>query len=211
MAPRAYDNHTRQQQQAALRRRIEAAAAELHAAQGVLATSHAQVAQRAGVSVPTVYKHYPDIDQLVRGCTGHVMGRAPAVPAQAILAAPTLCQAVRELVDAMDRVHAYYEPWRVWGEQGRVPALAEIALSGQRQITQLCAAVLAQHRVPGERRELVATWESLLHFGLWHRLVRLHGLSRAAVRRRLVHLLLAGVGPRPAAFTHSRPVRRKSA
>jgi hypothetical protein len=74
----------------------------------------------------------------------------------------------------------------------------------------LCEAVLARHEVAGDRRELAAVWETLLHFELWHRLIRRHKLTRVAVRRRLIHLLLAAVGPQPAAPSPSRPSRRKS-
>jgi AcrR family transcriptional regulator len=208
MAPRAYNSETRQQQQAELKARIAAAAAALHAANGALATSYAEIAGRAGVSVPTVYKHYPDLDQLVRGCTAHVAGQAPPVPADAILAAPSLQDAVERLVDAMLALHSYYEPWMVWREAGRIPALAEMAASGRQRVSALCLAVLERHRVGGDRRELAAVWESLLNFELWHRLVRAHELPRAAVRRRLIHLLLAAAGPQPA--TPSRPAQRKS-
>lgn len=211
MAPRAYNNQTRQRQQEQLKARIAAATAGLHAEKGVLATSYADVAERAGVSLPTVYKHYPDLDQLVRGCTGHVRGQAPAVPAEAILSCPSLAAAVERLVDTMLRLHAYYEPWVVWREYERVPALAELAASTREHVTALCAAVLQRHEVTGDRRELAAVWESLLDFELWHRLVRLHKLSRAAARRRLIHLLLAAVGPQPAASSPSRPAKRKSA
>lgn len=208
MAPRAYHSETRQQQQAELKARIASAAAALHAERGVLATSYAEVADRAGVSVPTVYKHYPDLDQLVRGCTAHVSGQAPPVPAQAILESPSLQHSVERLVDSMLGLHGYYEPWMAWREAGRIPALAEMAASARQQVGALCLAVLERHRIAGDRRELAAVWESLLNFELWHRLVRVHKLSRAAVRRRLIHLLLAAAGLQPA--TPSRPAQRKS-
>lgn len=208
MAPRAYNNETRQQQQAELKARIAAAAAELHAQKGALATSYAEVAERAGVSVPTVYKHYPDLDELVRGCTAHVAGRAPAVPVEAILGAPTLQAAIEGLVDATMGLHAHFEPWVVWREQGRIPALAELYASNRQRATQLCAAVLDRHGVGGDRRELAAVMESLLHFELWHRLMRLHKLTRGAVRRRLIQLLMAALGQQPAIST-SRPSQRK--
>ena len=59
------------------------------------------------------------------------------------------------------------------------------------------------------RHERAATWESLIHFNLWHRLVREHKLSRASVRGLLVHLLLAVIGPQPAARPNPRPRRTK--
>lgn len=210
MAPRAYNNETRQQQQAELKAQIAAAAAELHAQQGALATSYAQIAQRAGVSVPTVYKHYPDLNLLVKGCTSHVASQAPPIPVEAILACPDLASATAQLAQAIDRLHAYYEPWLVWREHGRIPALAERAEDARARITALCDTVLARHSGSGDTRELAAVWESLLQFELWYRLVRLHHLPRAAVRRRLIHLLLAVTGQQPATPSSPRPNARSS-
>lgn len=209
MAPRAYNNETRQQQQAGLKARIAAAAAGLHAQKGALATSYAQIAEQAGVSLPTVYKHYPDLDELVRGCTAHVTGLAPAIPVEAILGAPSLTAAIEALVDAMVALHTHFEPWALWREHGRIPALAQICAVNRQRAIQLCTAVLDRHAVPGDRRELAAVMESLLHFELWHRLARVHRLTRAAVRRRLIALLMAALGQQPAVST-SRPLRRKN-
>jgi len=209
MTPRAYNNETRRQQQEELKARIAAAAARLHAGRGALATSYAEIAQEAGVSLPTVYKHFPDLDQLVRACSGHVAGQAPAFPADEILAAPDLLAAAAALVEATDRLNAYFEPWMAWREQGRIPVLAENAAQHRKQFVQLCAAVMARHGVPDPHRELAAIWESLLGFELWHRLVREHKLPRAAVRAHLVSLLPAVTGPQPAPIS-SRPTRRKS-
>jgi AcrR family transcriptional regulator len=210
LAPRAYDNQARQQRQADLKTRIAVAASQLHAGKGVLATSYAEIAEHAGVSVPTVYKHYPDLDQLVRGCSGHVARGAPAIPAEAILACPALAPAIEKLVEAMDRRHAYFEPWMVWREHSRISALAEGAAAGREQLTKLCGAVLTRHRVAGNQRELAAQWEALLHFELWHRLVRVHKLRRATVCRTLIHLLLAAAGQQSAAPAHSRPTSRRN-
>src|SRR5687767_2873240 len=106
MPPRAYNNESRTQQQAELKARIAAAAAELHATQGALATSYAQIAQQAGVSLPTVYKHFPTMDELLEACTGHAAALAPPFPIDAILAAPELPAAARLLVDACDATNA---------------------------------------------------------------------------------------------------------
>jgi AcrR family transcriptional regulator len=208
MAPRAYNNETRQQQQEELKARIAEAAARLHAERGALATSYADIAQAAGVSLPTMYKHFPGLNELVRACSGHVASRAPEFPADAILAAPGLRAAAQLLVDAMDAIHAHFEPWKAWREEGRIPVLAEAAEERRRQLVQLCEAVLARHGVPGPHRERAAVWESLLGFELWHRLVRAHKLPRAAVRAHLLSLVLAETGPQPAPLP-MRPTRRK--
>lgn len=106
MAPRAYNIETRRRQQDELKARIAAAAAELHAEQGALATSHAQIAERAGVSLPTVYKHYPTLDELIPACVGHVTGLAPHFPPDELLSAPDLAAAAQALVDARDAQNA---------------------------------------------------------------------------------------------------------
>ena len=208
MATRAYNNETRLQQQAQLKECMAAATAELHAEKGVVATSYAEIAQRAGVSLPTVYKHFPTQAQLMAACTGHVAGQAPALPAQEILQAPSLCAAAEALVEALDRIHAHLEPWKTWREYRLVPALADMAKRKRQQLTGLIGQVLARQLGPGEHRELAAIWESLLDFELWHRLVREHKLSRAAVRRTLVQLLLAVAGPQCAARPTLRPTRK---
>lgn len=208
MAPRAYNNETREQQQEELKARIAAAAARLHAAHGALATSYAEIAQEAGVSLPTVYKHFPDLDQLVRACTGHAQAHAPAFPAEEILAAPDLPAAAALLVEAADRLNAYFEPWLVWRERGRIPVLVENDAQQRKQFVLQCAAVMERHGVTGPHRELAAVWESSLHFEPWHRLVREHKLPRAAVRAHLLSLLLAVTGPQSASAS-PRPNRRK--
>jgi AcrR family transcriptional regulator len=198
MAPRAYNNETRLQQQAQLKARIAAAAAELHAERGAVATSYADIAQRAGVSLPTVYNHFPSEDHLIAACTGHAAQSAPALPVEQIMGAPDLAAAAQLLVEAMDRIHAHYEPWQVWHEHRLVPALGALAETRRRDATALIQQLLARHLGAAGTPGLAAVWESLLHFDLWHRLTRQHRLARSVVRRTLVHLLLAAGGPRPA-------------
>jgi AcrR family transcriptional regulator len=207
MAPRAYNNETRLQQQAELKQRLAAATAELHAEQGVMATSYAEIAQRAGVSLPTVYKHFPTQVQLMAACTVHVARQAPALPAGEILQAPSLAAAAEALVKALDRIHGHFEPWKTWREHQLVPALGDIAKRQRQQLTGLITQVLAQQLGTGDHSELAAVWESLLDFELWHRLVRQHKLARAAVRRTLVQLLLAVAGPQRAT-PPLRPIRK---
>lgn len=53
------------------RRRITAAAYELHATIGPSRTTILGIADRAGVQRHTVYAHFPDIETLYRACTEH--------------------------------------------------------------------------------------------------------------------------------------------
>ena len=208
MPPRAYNNETRQLLQADLKARIAEAAAALHATQGALATSYAQIAQQAGVSLPTVYKHFPTLDDLVVACTGHVLSQAPALPQEELLAAPDLASAADVLVRACDALNAYLEPWSVWREQERIAALKHIVDMGRADLQAACKAVLQAHGVQGDAAQAAAVWESILAFDFWHRLVRQHKLTRIAARERQLQLLLACVGPRPAATPPTRPTRK---
>ena len=61
------------------RRRIVDATLELHAEQGIAATSWDEIAARAGVGVGTVYRHFPSLDDLVPAC-GHVARELLALP-----------------------------------------------------------------------------------------------------------------------------------
>jgi AcrR family transcriptional regulator len=152
MASRAYNNETRQQQQAELNDRLAQAAVRLHAQRGALATSYADIAQEAGVSLPTVYKHFPALDDLLRASTSHVGARAPALPVDEILAAPTLAQAAEILVEAMDCINAYFEPWLVWKERARIAVLEEMAAGRRKAFVLLCTGLLERHGVAGPAR-----------------------------------------------------------
>lgn len=194
MAPRSYDSTLRLQRQAELKARIAAAAVALHAEKGAVATSYADIARVAGVSLPTVHAHFPTQDDLMAGCTGHVAARAPAFPAEAILGAPDLATALDALASAMDQQHRHFEPWLVWRQERIVPLLATLSARTREHRAGFVAQLLRKHLGPGDHREAVATCEAVLSFDFWHRLVRGHGLSRPAVHRALVRCLAAGTG-----------------
>jgi AcrR family transcriptional regulator len=115
MSPRAYDRRLRQAASEEAKRRIVEATAALHAENGARATSHAMIAERAGVSVPTVYKYFPTANHLIPACTGLVAGRAP-VPLDETLfeGKDGLPERVRALASAMFLLHEYFAPWARW-------------------------------------------------------------------------------------------------
>lgn len=208
MATRTYNNQTRLQRQAELKARIAAAASRLHALQGGLGTSWADIAREAGVSLPTVYKHFPDYESLIPACTGHAAAGAPPFPAEQILKCTDLPAAAEALVEATDRMHAYFEPWMAWGEHHRLAPLAQHVARQRGAATAFCRGLLQQHLGRSqELPQLAATWETLLSFDVWHGLVRQHKLTRTAARRITLDLLLAVTGPQPASAS-PRPTRR---
>ncbi len=83
------------------RRRITAAAFELHATIGQSRTTIRAIADRAGVQRNTVYAHFPDLETLYEACTAHgirVTGMPSAEPWSAIADPPTrLRHGLREL------------------------------------------------------------------------------------------------------------------
>jgi len=188
---RTYNSGNRLRKQAELRARIAAAAASIHARKGALATSYADIAAEAKVSLPTVYAHFPSLDALLDGCTRHVADQAPALPVESILAAATLDDAAVRLVDAMERQHLHFEPWLSWREDRVIPFLARLAGHVRDELASLIARVLRKHCGPGAHRESIAAWETALSFDAWHRMARGHRLSRPAVRRAILHCLRA--------------------
>ncbi len=72
MTPRRYKLGKRAQFKEQTRRRIVGATFELHGEQGVVATSMQDVADRADVALHTVYRYFPRIDDLVKGCAQRV-------------------------------------------------------------------------------------------------------------------------------------------
>ncbi len=68
MSPRKYDMSRRAAAVEETRRRIVDATLELHAEQGIAATSWDEIAARAGVGVGTVYRHFRSLDELVPAC-----------------------------------------------------------------------------------------------------------------------------------------------
>ncbi|MFP5333593.1 MAG: TetR/AcrR family transcriptional regulator [Acidimicrobiia bacterium] len=74
---REYRQTTRAERAAETRRRIVAAAVELHRSLGPAATSLSAVAREAGVSRPTLYAHFPDEASLFQACTMHWLSQDP--------------------------------------------------------------------------------------------------------------------------------------
>jgi len=208
MPTRTYNAELRLRKQAELKARIAAAAASLHAAQGANATSYAEIAAKAKVSLPTVYAHFPNQRELLQGCTAHVAAQAPPFPVEWLLAAPNLRAAAELMVAAVEQQHLHFEPWLAWRENRVIPFLAEMSARARDDRAALLGRVLRRHLGPGEHRVAIAGWESVLSFDFWHRLVRSHGTSLPAARRVMARCLLALAEPQPA--TDTKPTSRRN-
>ena len=78
---RGYEMRKRAEDVGRTRQRIVEAAVHLHGSAGPAATSIAAIAERAGVSRLTVYRHFPDETALFEACSGHWLAQqAPPRP-----------------------------------------------------------------------------------------------------------------------------------
>jgi AcrR family transcriptional regulator len=62
------------------RQRIVEATVELHGTVGPARTTIAGIAERAGVTRLTVYRHFPDLDALFAACSAHWYAQQPSTP-----------------------------------------------------------------------------------------------------------------------------------
>ncbi len=117
MAPRKYDMGKRRATVEETRRRILEATLALHTEKGIFGTSWQDIAHRADVSVGTVYKHFPSLDELVPACgeLAYAITRPPSLEdASRIFAGAhsledRLERLISELYDFYERGAAYIE------------------------------------------------------------------------------------------------------
>jgi AcrR family transcriptional regulator len=101
LAPRRYDMGKRRAAVEETRRRIVEAALALHSEKGIFGTSWQDIAGRADVSVATVYKHFPSVDELVPACGElvYAITRPPSLED-----APEIFAGARSLEERLERL-----------------------------------------------------------------------------------------------------------
>ena len=130
MAPRKYSMARRAEAEQEIRRRILEATMALHAERGIFGTSRKEIAQRADVSVATVYNHFPALDDLVMACGELVeakiqpptLDQASRIFAGSASADERLGRLVAELFAFYERGAPYIETDRL---ERRLPAIQE--------------------------------------------------------------------------------------
>jgi AcrR family transcriptional regulator len=117
LAPRKYTMDKRKAAVQETRRRILEATLALHAEKGIFGTSWQDIARRADVSVGTVYKHFPSLEELVPAC-GELMYAitrppsledAPRIFAEAYSLEERVGRLVEELFAFYERGASYIE------------------------------------------------------------------------------------------------------
>jgi AcrR family transcriptional regulator len=183
---RKYELKQRAERQEETRRRIVDAAVELHTTLGPARTSVAAIAERAGVTRPTVYAHFPDADALFRACSGHVRETVPPpdpAPWRSIDDPGERFQtALRELYVYYARLEQLLQ--NVERDLPFVPVLRDINAYRVRYLEDVRSILLAGWPSRGRARtRLRRALGHALDFSTWQSLVRKQGLgSEEAVR-----------------------------
>jgi AcrR family transcriptional regulator len=178
---RTYELKQRAERQEETRRRIVEAAVELHSTVGPARTTVTAIAERAGVTRPTVYAHFPDDRSLLQACSGHVRETVP----------PPDATAWGEISDPVERVEAalrdlyrYYERLEpllenVQRDAELMPIVAEMNAYRVRYLEEARDLLLdAWSPRPRERARLRRAIGHALEFGTWQSLVRRQGCRR---------------------------------
>lgn len=175
---RKYELRKRAEQVAETRRRITQATVELHRTVGPAATEIAEVARRAGVQRPTVYKHFPDEATLLEACSAHwrALHPAPDPAAWAEVVDPPA-----RLRTALRELYAWYretEPMtaNVLRDRERLPALAAVLDAGFGRYLEAVRGILAAGRP--RRKSVRAAVAAAVDFHCWRALAA-EGLSDA--------------------------------
>jgi AcrR family transcriptional regulator len=105
MSPRRYRLERRAETAGETRRRLVDATFALHGEQGISATTMTDIAVRAGVSVGTVYHHFPTYQDAVAACTRHVDESLPLPTADIFAGLTSMHARVRRLAQEIFRFY----------------------------------------------------------------------------------------------------------
>lgn len=156
------------------RERIVDATVALHNEKGVAGTSMQDIAERAGVALATVYRHFPSIEDLVPACGRRNLELNP-LPTEAVLDGLDTGEArVAAVVAAL---YAHYEaasrPYEVGlAESATLPVMARLLGEVAAHIAGLVAAATEPFEPDAENLSLAVglcdfrVWRSLTEAGL---------------------------------------------
>jgi AcrR family transcriptional regulator len=160
------------------REQITAAAARLHTTVGPANTTIASIAEEAGVTRLTVYRHFDDLDVLFEACRAHWRAENPPPNAAAWLKIPELeARARRGLAEfyAWFRAHAD-ELFPIYRDMTTMPASSQERMRDENR--RLADLLLDSHATQGAEHRLVrAVARHLLDYRTWRSLAVQQGLT----------------------------------
>ena len=173
------------------RRRIVEATFDLHNAQGVAATSMKQIADRAGVSVGTVYHHFPSYEDAIRACSHHatVIGQPPDPALLAGIAdrAERIARLTAEVFGFYTRVPGYA---RVRADEGQFPIVRQFT---RREEANRLALVRVALGTPAPGEDRVQAVAAMLDIVVFQALTRA-GLTAERAAAEMAAIIVAGLG-----------------
>ncbi len=195
---RGYRQSRREEAADDTRRRIVQATFDLHGEQGIAATSMKQIAARAGVSVGSVYHHFPTYEHAVTACGTTAMANNPLPAAEVFAGAASRAERVRRMAAATFEFFAAVRAFAsVRADQEKVPVLAGfVALEREARLALALAAV-------GEDgADLAPTLATLMDVGVYEA-ARAAGLSPADGARQVAEVANAWLETRRPASGHA--------
>ena len=177
---RTYELKKRAERQEETRRRIVAAAVELHTKLGPSRTTVQAIAEKAGVTRPTVYAHFPDARSLLEACSGHVRATVPPPESTSwdVISDPSerLETALRELYGYYERLEPLLE--NVQRDAAVMPVVAEMNAYRVRYLEEIRDHLLqAWPTRDGATARLRQAIGHALEFRTWQSLVRRQGCA----------------------------------
>jgi AcrR family transcriptional regulator len=172
---RSYELKRRAERQQETRQRIVEAAVELHTRLGPAATTVLAIAERAGVTRPTVYAHFPDTRSLLEACSGHVRATTPPPDPAGWR---SIADPGERLETALSELHGYYERLEpllenVQRDAAVMPIVAEMNAYRVRYLEEVRELLLeAWTTRGGTRARLEQAIGHAIEFSTWQSLVR---------------------------------------
>ena len=165
--------------------RIVEAAKALHSERGVLATSWQDIAERAGVSPVTVYRHFRSLSELIPACArSFVDSVAPLGEEDARAAFATIDSPFERLEMLIRDDCACYARGREWfhaamRDSDLVPELGAVVSAQQATLATLIRVALEEL---DPSAEVVSALQAVIDFPFWRALVHAGVAEEAAPR-----------------------------
>jgi AcrR family transcriptional regulator len=204
---RTYELKQRAERQQETRRRIVEAAVELHTMLGPSRTTVSAIAERAGVTRPTVYAHFPDARSLFEACSGHVRETVPPPD-------PTAWRSIADpgerLETALRDLYGYYERLEpllenVQRDAAVMPLVAEMNAYRVRYLEEIRDFLLETWPTRGQARtRLRRAIGHALEFGTWQSLVRRQGCRTSEAVQLMLAFVLAAASDQAGAIKRAR-------
>lgn len=173
---RTYKLKRRAERQSETRQRIVEAAVELHTTLGPARTSILAIAERAGVERPTVYRHFPHMDDLLDACSSHWRVTHPAPDPEPWL---QIREPGARMRRALGEIYAHYsvnEPalWVIFRDAEDTPEVRRVGAEDMRhhqRMNEVLATGWADRDNPNRRAAIghatdFFAWRSLRRQGL---------------------------------------------